>query len=204
MANKRLFAPIPTSGIAYFMFSAPIDQSSEQALMATCHEMINKKISTIYLMISTPGGAVVSGINLYNFLRALPIRLITHNMGSVDSIGTVVFLAGSERYASPHTTFMFHGAARNVKGSVTREALEAHLEALAADQEKIASVIRERARFRKPEDVSLLFRTQSTHGTDFALSHGIIHGERRANIPKGAPIAHFARNTKGNEGGRGG
>ena len=49
------------------------------------------------------------GMNLYNVLRALPIKLTVHNVGNVDSIGNAVFLAGSPRYACPHSTFMFHG-----------------------------------------------------------------------------------------------
>jgi len=49
------------------------------------------------------------GMNLYNVLRAMPFKLITHNVGNVDSIGNAVFLARAERYACPHSTFMFHG-----------------------------------------------------------------------------------------------
>ena len=51
----------------------------------------------------------MNGLNLYNVLRALPTKLITHNVGNVDSIGNAIFLAGVERYACPHSTFMFHG-----------------------------------------------------------------------------------------------
>ena len=32
-----------------------------------------------------------------------------HNVGQVDSSANVIFLAADERYASPHTTFLFHG-----------------------------------------------------------------------------------------------
>ena len=47
----------------------------------------------------------MNGMNLYNFLRGLPIRLTTHNVGNVDSIGNAVFLAGEHRYACPHSPF---------------------------------------------------------------------------------------------------
>ena len=50
-------------------------------------------------MISTPGGTVMNGLNLYNVMRAMPFRLTTHNVGNVDSIGNAIFLAGEERYA---------------------------------------------------------------------------------------------------------
>jgi ATP-dependent protease ClpP protease subunit len=48
-------------------------------------------------MLSSPGGHVMLGMNLYNVLRALPIKLTTHNVGNVDSIGNAVFLAGNPR-----------------------------------------------------------------------------------------------------------
>jgi hypothetical protein len=36
-------------------------------------------------------------------------QLVTHNVGNVDSIGTVIYLAGEERFACPQATFMLHG-----------------------------------------------------------------------------------------------
>ena len=39
----------------------------------------------------------MSGMTLYNTLRAMPFELITHNVGNVDSIGNAVFLAGDLR-----------------------------------------------------------------------------------------------------------
>ena len=54
---------------------------------------------------------VMNGLNLYNVLRGLPIELVTHKVGNVDSIGNTVLMAGSKRYACQHSTFMFHGVA---------------------------------------------------------------------------------------------
>jgi ATP-dependent protease ClpP protease subunit len=58
---------------------------------------------------AAPSGRVMNGINIYNVLRGLPAKVVFHNVGNVDSIGNVLFLAGDERYACPHSTFMFHG-----------------------------------------------------------------------------------------------
>ena len=55
----------------------------------------------------------MNGMNLYNVMRAMPFKLITHNVGNVDSIGNAIFLAGVARYACPHSTFMFHGVGFN-------------------------------------------------------------------------------------------
>ena len=102
-AQPSRFGPIPKDNIAYITFSSPINGDAERNLITGCSEAIGKGAKTIYLMLSTPGGSVLHGMNLYSMLRALPVRLIAHNIASVDSIGTIVFLAASERYASPGT-----------------------------------------------------------------------------------------------------
>jgi hypothetical protein len=95
----------------YVNFSAEIIPSTTEALLATVGNAVNQGVKTVYLNLSTPGGQVMNGLNLYNVLRGYPIELITHNVGNVDSIGNTVFMAGSKRYACPHSTFMFHGVA---------------------------------------------------------------------------------------------
>lgn len=191
MAKPRI--QIPTKNIAYFLISSPVIPPLEQAILDACQQQINKKTSTVYILFSTPGGQVVTGINIYNYLRALPLRIITHNMGSVDSIGTVVFLAGDQRFSAPHSTFMFHGVGHQLKGNVrlVRPELLAKLDQLDADEGKIAAIINDRATFESLDSVSELFREQSTKGNNFALRHGIIDAERAINIPRGAEIVHF-------------
>jgi len=102
----------PQSGqfpTVYISFSAEINAHTTESLIAVFANEINQGKRDFYLMLSTPGGSVMNGLNLYNVLRGLPITLTTHNVGNVDSIGNAVFLAGQTRYACPHSTFMFHG-----------------------------------------------------------------------------------------------
>src|SRR5690242_18938134 len=76
-----------------------------------------------YFWISTPGGAVMSGLTLYNFLRAIPAKLTMHNIGNVDSIGNAIFLAAEKgnRIACPHSTFMFHAVGADLNAGVRIE-----------------------------------------------------------------------------------
>ena len=83
----------------YINFSAEINPSTTGTLNATVGNAVNQGVRTVYLMLSTPGGQVMNGLNLYNLLRGFPIELITHNVGNVDSIGNTIFMAGSRRYA---------------------------------------------------------------------------------------------------------
>ena len=70
------------------------------------YQKINERKDFFYILFSSPGGNVSNGITIYNFLRALPVRMIIHNIGIVDSIANVIFLGIDERYAVPHSSFL--------------------------------------------------------------------------------------------------
>lgn len=82
---------------AYVNFSAEINASTEDNLMALKARHANEGTEEVRLLLSTPGGQVMAEITGYNFLRALPFRLVIHNAGNIDSIGNAIFLAGPIR-----------------------------------------------------------------------------------------------------------
>ena len=95
--------------LVYVSFSAEINPSTTESLIAVMANCANAQVKKVYLLLSTPGGSVMNGMNLYNVLKGMPFELTIHNVGNVDSIGNVVFLAGKERYSTSSATFMFHG-----------------------------------------------------------------------------------------------
>lgn len=173
----------------YVSFSAEIVPKTTEALIAVMAEQANKGVDEVYLMLSTPGGSVMNGLNLYNVLRAFPFKLITHNVGNVDSIGNAIFLAGEERYASPHTTFMFHGVGFDVTTGhrLEEKLLRERLDSILQDQKRIGSIIRERTNLDERQ-IRKLFREARTKDADYALRVGIIHDIRDVQIPPGNPI----------------
>ncbi len=82
---------------AYVNFSAEINASTAENLMALMARHANEGTEEVRLLLSTPGGQVMAGIMGYNFHRALPFRLVIHNAGNIDSIGNAIFLAGPIR-----------------------------------------------------------------------------------------------------------
>src|SRR5437016_5013321 len=132
--------------VVYVTFSAEIVPQTTESLIATLSNLVNQGVREVCLLLSTPGGAVMCGMNLYNVLRGLPIHLTTHNVGNVDSIGNAVFLAGEKRLACPHSTFMFHGVGFEIPegGRLEEKVLRERLDSLLADQKRIAAVIEER------------------------------------------------------------
>lgn len=173
----------------YVSFSAEIIPHTTESLIATLTNLTNQGVKQIYLMISTPGGSVMHGMNLYNILRALPIELITHNMGNVDSIGNAVFLAGAKRYACQHSTFMFHGVGFDIQQGMRFEEkfLRERLDGIVSDQKRIGSVIEERTKISK-DDIAKLFLEAQTKDAAFAAGCGIVHEIRDVQIPAGSPV----------------
>jgi ATP-dependent Clp protease, protease subunit len=178
-----------TPKTAYISFSADINPTATETLIATLGNAVNQGVKNIYLMISTPGGSVMNGLNVYNVLRGLPVHLTTHNVGNVDSIGNAIFLAGKTRFACPHSTFMFHGVASQVQGNAwlgEKDLLE-RIGAVQADQKRIGSIIKERTRIDEAA-ISSLFLEAKTKDADFALGCGIVEEIREVQIPSGSPI----------------
>ena len=173
----------------YISFSAEIIPQTTEALIAVMADQANKKVDEVYLMLSTPGGSVMNGLNLYNVLRAFPFKLITHNVGNVDSIGNAVFLAGAERYACPHSTFMFHGVGFDMKVGQRLEEKSCHerLDGILKDQQRIGSIIHDRTNLNDGK-IRNLFREARTKDADYAKSVGIIHDIRDVQIPAGNPV----------------
>lgn len=189
MTQLAAVAPAPDEPQAYVIFSAEIVPQTAESLIALLAQLVNQGLRHIGLLLSTPGGSVMNGMNLYNVLRALPCTLTAHNVGNVDSIGNAIFLAGDHRYASPHSTFMFHGVGFDPPPGTRLEEkqLREYLDGIAADQKRIASIITERSSLTETE-VAELFLEARTKDADYAASHGIVHEVRDVNIPPGVPV----------------
>ena len=173
----------------YISFSAEINPNTTESLLATVANVVNQGVNRIYLMLSTPGGSVMHGMNLYNVLRAMPVELITHNVGNVDSIGNAVFLSGQTRYACPHSTFMFHGVGVDVQGGgrLEEKKLRETLGTILSDQQRIGTVLQERTQL-VPEQIAALFLEAQTKDAAYAVGCGIVNEVRDVQIPKGAPV----------------
>ena len=179
----------PSALPAYVSFSSEIMPFTTESLIALLSHLSNQGVRHVYLMISTPGGSFMHGMNLYNVLRAFSFKLTTHNVGNVDSIGNAIFLAGEERFACPHSTFMFHGVTTQLP-AITAEAksLRKRLDAISGDIQRSGNILVGRTRIRH-EDVSNLFGEASTQETAFAVGGGIVHEVRDSRSRAGASVS---------------
>jgi ATP-dependent protease ClpP protease subunit len=158
--------------------------------MAVCTEILEQlQPEALYFSFSSPGGNVAAGITLYSFLRGLPIEIIMHNTGSVDSIATAIFLAGDKRYACQHSTFLFHGVAVGVQqaANLTLSTLRELISGVEQDENKIIQIMTNRTNLSDSE-LRELFRVGEAKPPIFAESKGIVHSIRDLNIPRNAKL----------------
>jgi ATP-dependent Clp protease protease subunit len=182
-------APVTPARSVYVSFSGDVTPHTTESLIAVMSNCANQRCGEVYLMMATPRGSVAHGIQLYNVLRAMPFGLITHNVGSVNSIGNAVFLAGETRYACKNSTFMFHGVGFDMPqpGRLEEKFLREHLEGILREQNRIGSIIEERTSLTKKQ-IHGLFREAQTKDATYAIGSGIVHEIRDIQIPPGCPI----------------
>ena len=177
--------------VVYIVFIAEIVPQTVESLIQALSNLAQKGVPEVYMAFSTPGGNVMHGITLYNFLRAVPFRLTIHNIGNVDSIGNAIFLGAQHRYACAHSTFMFHGVGFDKPAARYEEkALREMLDGIGTDQRRIGSIITDRTNITQDE-VEGLFREAQTKTAEFARERGMVHEIRELELPPGAPVISF-------------
>jgi ATP-dependent Clp protease, protease subunit len=179
----------------YLSFLARINPTTTQALLGATSQQMMKGFDEMHLLLSTGGGEVQAGLAAYNVLRALPLKIVTYNVGSVNSIGNVLFLAGDERYAAKTSSFMFHGVGFDVEKTRFEEKdLNEKLDNVRNDQRLIADIISRHTNVTGPA-VEKLFLSAAFIPAKDAVQHGLIDEVIDVQVPKGAAFLQLAFQT---------
>ncbi len=175
--------------IFYIKFFAPVMQESIAALMQVVDNKIRQGAKKMGLLISTPGGDVFHGLSAYNYLKGIPMEITTHNFGSADSIGVVLFCSGSKRLSVPHARFLLHGVQCNFNQPISLEEkqLEERLKGLQIDMGNIARIIADTVKKDKQQILNdMLNRT--TLYPEQAVDYGLVHEIKSELFEPGAEV----------------
>lgn len=168
-------------------FTSEISAQTTPVLIGALTNAISN-YDEIHLLVSTPGGKVAEGIAVYNAIKALPVPVITYNIGNINSIGNVVFQAGKRRVAAKISSFMFHGVGFTVQNArLELKQLNEYTASLHNDQVLIAEIMVERTKLSIPE-VNELFLNMAYMNSKEALERGITDEVREIRLPNGVPI----------------
>ncbi len=157
-------------------FFAPVIDVTVNALMSAVDQKMKQGIRDFIILISSPGGSVIHGLSAYNYLKGLPASITTHNFGSVDSIGIVIYCAGSKRLSVPQARFLFHGVSAQFRGeqNLDEKLLEERLKGLRIDMENIAKVIAVNTG-KSAKDITDAMIERTTLNPEEAQSWGLVH-----------------------------
>jgi len=158
-------------------FFAPVIDATVNALMSAVDQKMKQGIKDFIILISSPGGSVIHGLSAYNnYLKGLPASITTHNFGSVDSIGIVIYCAGAKRLSVPQARFLFHGVSAQFRGeqNLDEKLLEERLKGLRIDMENIAKVIAANTG-KSAKDVTDAMFERITLNPEEAQSWGLVH-----------------------------
>ncbi len=145
-------------------------------MIATIDQKLREATERFIILISSSGGTVFHGLSAYNYLKGIPVEIITHNFGTVDSIACVLFCAGSKRYSVPHARFLLHGVSYNfAQGERLEEKqLEERLKGLRLDIENIARVIAANTN-KNEEEIIQAMLDRATLNPEQAKEFGLVH-----------------------------
>lgn len=157
-------------------FFAPIIDVTINALMNAIDQKMRQGVRDFTILISSPGGSVFHGLSAYNYLKGLPATITTHNFGSVDSIGIVLYCGGSKRLSVPQARFLLHGVSARFRQneSLEEKQLEERLKGLRIDIENIAKVIAANTG-KSVEEVTDAMLERTTLNPEEALAWGLVH-----------------------------
>jgi ATP-dependent protease ClpP protease subunit len=159
------------------MLTGDVTQASATRLMSEVTQRVGQGARSLLLAMSTPGGNVYWGVTVYNFLRGLGIEVITHNLGRVDSIGGVIYLAGDRRYTVRQGRFLLHSVAWTFGGqnpSIPEKQLRDTLTNVERDRDTIAAIVAERTRAALEEVRTDMFETRVLAASE-AIEYGFVH-----------------------------
>ena len=189
--KQKVLKPPPGKKGACISFVAQITDITIQALLSSVTNASNQGCHEIYLLLSTRGGSVTSGITAYNMLRSSPVSLTLVNTGSIFSIGNVIYQSGKHRIATPASSFMFHGIGIDVLQNSRLELkdIKEKLVSLENDQNLMAKILAKHTKLEL-ERINQLFLNMEFVDTEKATDYGIVDEVSEVRLPKGEVPIH--------------
>lgn len=126
----------------------------------------------ITMFINSPGGAVTSGLALYDVMAGLSCPIRTVCLGTAASMGSILFVAGTKREILPHGRVMIHDPLQVMNGSITALQLEEESRLLMQTREILCKILSERTG-HTVEEIYEKTRRDSYFNAEEAVAFGL-------------------------------
>lgn len=96
-----------------------IDDTISNIIISELLYLDNISHEKIYLYINSPGGAITSGMGIYDTMRFIESKVITIGVGMCASMAAFLLSSGDERYVLPNAEVMIHQPLGGAQGQAT-------------------------------------------------------------------------------------
>ena len=131
----------------------------------------------VTLYINSPGGDVISGMAVYDYIQMMKAPVKTVCIGTAASMGAMLFLAGDKREMLSHTRLMIHDPAYgggNMAGKKPHE-LQQYVEKLKQTQDIIVDIIAKKTG-RTRDEIRDKTKDDSYFNAEEAIEYGLATG----------------------------
>lgn len=160
----------------WYTLTGDIDKKGVQDAITWINaELYSKPVARLKFLLASGGGDIGSGINLYTYLKALPIEVVTIGFGEVDAAATLVFLGGKKRIAVGECHFFFHEGRYTILDATAP--VHTHEEAISVFKRELHNMIYiiSRETQNDTEVVAAMLRKSKIMRADEALDFGLTH-----------------------------
>lgn len=138
--------------------------------------------SEVTIYINSPGGEVISGLAVYDYIGMMKAPVRTVCIGTAASMGAILFLAGAKRQMLSHTRLMIHDPSysHNDIGGRKPHEIQHELDKLNETREALARIIAEKTG-RSIDEIYKVTADDTFYSAqeaiDFGLATEILKGE---------------------------
>lgn len=155
-----------------------INQNTAGNLIQKLMYLDSKDLGEITLYINSPGGEVISGLAVYDYIKIMksPVRTVT--VGDAASMGAIIFLAGEKREMLPHTRILIHDPSYghlDISGKKPHE-IQSGVDSLNKIRETLAEIIADKTGKNLDEIYKITAEDNyftAGEAVDFGLATGI-------------------------------
>lgn len=147
-----------------------VDENMAMIIIRALIKMQAESNDPIKITLSSYGGDVYSGFEVYDAIRESKAPVHIHAMGKIMSAGLLIFLAADHRTSSKNTTFMAHSVSTGMEGKL--KDLEIDVIETKRLNDKILNILTERT--KKPK--KLWYRLTLSHNMYFDYDKAVEMG----------------------------
>lgn len=96
-----------------------IDDTMSNIIISELLYLDNINHENIYIYINSPGGAITSGLGIYDTMKFIESKVITIGVGMCASMAAFLLSSGDERYVLPNAEVMIHQPLGGAQGQAT-------------------------------------------------------------------------------------